>query len=106
MSETVIPQHVLQGALGPLLVGTWLNIALFSFEVTQVYHYFTANSFVKYRSAKRASTCATRRRLDPMWIRIFVLWMFALDITCSAVACALVYTVRLITLPARMRQRS
>jgi len=101
----VVPQHVVQGALGPLLVGTWLNIALFSFEITQVYRYFTANSLVQYQGAKRASTCATRRRLDPMWIRIFVLWMFALDIASSGVGCALVYRVRLIPLLMRMRHR-
>jgi len=97
MPETVavIPQHVVQGALGPLLVGTWLNTALFSFEVTQVYRYFNVNSLGQYRSAKRASTGATRLRLDPVWIRLFVLWMFALDIASSGVACALVYTVRL-----------
>ena len=107
MSESVavIPQHVLQGALGPLLVGTWLNIALFSFEVTQVYRYFAAGSLVQHPSAKCVSTGATRRRLDPVWIRIFVLWMFALDITSSAVGCALAYTVRLILLLARMRER-
>ena len=95
MSETVevVPQHVLHWTLGPFLLGTWINVALFSFEVTQVYRYFAASPLFQCATTNEAG-----RRSDPMWIRIVVVWMFVLDIISSGVGCALAYTVCLIFL--------
>jgi len=93
MSQT-IPQHVLHGALGTLLIGTWINTGLFSLELTQVYRYYVANPLWQLRSSRRTSSSSGGRRPDPAWIRILVLWMLVLDIVATGVGCAMAYTVR------------
>lgn len=92
-TEGVVPQHVLHGALGTLLIGTWINTTLFAFEVLQIYHYFASSPLCRLRSGSRADVTAIGRRSDPTWIRFLVLWMFALDFSSSSVGCAMVYNV-------------
>jgi len=93
MSEKtkMIPQEVLRGALGPLLVGTWVNALLFTLEIIQVYRYFAMYPLFQSRSTDNTSSV---RRSDPPWVRILVLGMFLLDIVSSGVGCAMAYTVR------------
>ena len=89
-----IPPSVLHTVLGPLFVGGMLNIALFTFEVTQVGRYFSQHPLFPTRATTRAITTQKGRRLDRPWLRFLVLWMFVLDIVASITAVAIVYIVR------------
>jgi len=91
-----VPVRLLHEGLGTLLIGTWLNTALFALELTQVYRYFTQHPLFASRLTKRASITKDGRRPDRLWIQVLVLSMLALDIVATFSACALAYGVRLI----------
>ena len=91
-----VPLRLLHEGLGTLLIGTWLNAALFALELTQVCRYFTQHPLFASRAARRAMVTTDGRRLDRPWIQALVISMLALDIVATCTACALAYSVRLI----------
>jgi len=93
MSESppVIPQHLLDVLFGTFLVGTWLGTAVFAFELTQIYRYFSLYP-ISWSWQTRASN--GDRRQERTWIPIMVLWMFALDLVCMIAPYIMAYTVR------------
>jgi len=83
-------QRMLNEAFGTFLIGTWLSVAVFSFELTQIYRYFTLYPF------SCTSVGMNGRRRDRIWTPIMILFMLMMNITSTFMPLASAYTVRII----------
>ena len=88
---------MLNEVLGTFLVGTWINAAVFAFELTLVYRYFTLYPVSWRQTSPRVapSVDSRQRRSDRAWIRVMLLWMITMDITSTVASCTCGYMVRL-----------
>jgi len=94
MPEPLAIPHGFYASLGTALIGVWVNTALFAFELTQIWRYFSVHPLFPSRGATHVSISHTGTRQDRAWVRALVLWILFLDSLASAVACVFVYGVR------------
>jgi len=82
---------MIEEAVGTILVGVFINVLLFGFELGQIYRYV---SYPRAIPEERALTVDFQFSLFPtdrIGIRALVIFMFLVDCTATANHCAMIY---------------